>query len=153
MRAVPLLTQLVTINRAYPLDKTITEIIYHHHTYIFIFIQSGSSMESPDDHYAGSKCPTQVAMASPNASRKARCHFTCPIVQITQNLLAHGEHDGFRSVVASINESLSPNCYLVTSLFIIKHNGTPFGLQLIFGILAKFCSSLGWRACQTRSGV
>lgn len=66
-----------------------------------------------------------------------------PVIQITQNVLTHGEHDGFRSVVALINETPSPYCYLTMIMFFIKHEETPIGLQLILGILANFILHLG----------
>jgi hypothetical protein len=122
-------------------------IFYHPHALNLVLFYICSSIEGTDDHYTSSKCSTKVTMGSPNASRKACCHFTRLIIQIIQNVLTHGEHDGFRSVVALVNEPPSPNCYLIMILFFIKHDETPIGFNWYLALEASLIHlSGGWRA-------
>ncbi len=47
-------------------------------------------------------------MSKADATGEAGGHFQCPVIQVSQCVLAHGEHDGLCSMVALSEQCAGP---------------------------------------------
>ena len=56
-------------------------------------------VQRADQHDAGAQRAAQLGMRAADAAAEGRRDAYCPLVYLTQHVPAHGEHNGFRSMI------------------------------------------------------